>query len=107
MGWLNQAIKGRVFYLIDKCFETGADPRNIFYKQILKLWTPLAWVADRQNRQYRLYQGISWHIRLQRRLDAMCVGILLRESARDFGVEFESSRHREIFKIISRAVKKL
>ena len=27
----------------------------------------------------------------------MFVGILLREPARDFGVEFESLRHREIF----------
>ena len=27
---LNQAMKGRVFYSVDKCFETGADPRNIF-----------------------------------------------------------------------------
>ena len=37
----------------------------------------------------------------------MFVGILPRDSARDFGVEFESSRHREIFEISSRAVKKL
>ena len=37
---LNQAGKGRVFYSVDKCFETGADPRNIFDKQILKGWTP-------------------------------------------------------------------
>ena len=37
---LNQAGKGRVFYSVDKCFETGADPRNIFGKQILKIWTP-------------------------------------------------------------------
>ena len=37
----------------------------------------------------------------------MLVGTLLRDSARDFGVEFESSRHREIFKVSSRAVKKL
>ena len=36
----------------------------------------------------------------------MFVGILLRESARDFGVEFESSRHREIFEISSRGVQK-
>ena len=36
---LNQAGKGRVFYSVDKCFETGADPRNIFDKQILKVWT--------------------------------------------------------------------
>ena len=40
-------------------------------------------------------------------LDAMFVGILLRDSARDFGVEFESSRHHKIFEISSRAVKKL
>ena len=29
----------------------------------------------------------------------MFVGILLRDLARDFGVEFESLRHREIFEI--------
>ena len=33
---LIQAGKGRVFYSVDKCFETGADPRNIFDRQILK-----------------------------------------------------------------------
>ena len=32
--------KGRVFCSADKCFETGADPRSIFDKQILKVWTP-------------------------------------------------------------------
>ena len=37
IGWLNQAIKGRVFYSIDKCFENGADPRNIFDKQTVKI----------------------------------------------------------------------
>ena len=37
----------------------------------------------------------------------MFVGILLRDPARDFGVEFESLRHREIFKISTRADKKL
>ena len=37
---LNQAGKGRVFYSVDICFETGADPRNIIDKQILKIWTP-------------------------------------------------------------------
>ena len=31
---LNQAGKGRVFYPVDKCFQTGADPRNIIDKQI-------------------------------------------------------------------------
>ena len=36
----------------------------------------------------------------------MFVGILPRDSSRDFGVEFETSRHREIFEISSRAVKK-
>ena len=36
----NQAGKGSVFYSVDNCFETGADPRNIFRKQILKVWTP-------------------------------------------------------------------
>ena len=39
-------------------------------------------------------------------MDAIFVGILLREFARDFGIEFESSRHHEIFEISSRAVKK-
>ena len=29
----------------------------------------------------------------------MFVGILLRDPARDFGMEFESLRHREIFEI--------
>ena len=37
---LGQAGKGRVFDSADKCFETGADPRNSFDKQILKVWTP-------------------------------------------------------------------
>ena len=37
----------------------------------------------------------------------MFVGILMRYSARDFNIEFESSRHRVIFEISSRAVKKL
>ena len=37
----------------------------------------------------------------------MFVDILLQDFARDFGVEFESSRHREIFEISSHAVKKL
>ena len=37
----------------------------------------------------------------------MFVGILLRDPARDFGGEFESLRHREIFEISARADKKL
>ena len=37
----------------------------------------------------------------------MFVGLLLRDPARDFGVEFESLRHREIFEISARADKKL
>ena len=37
----------------------------------------------------------------------MFVGILLRDPARDFGVEFESLRHREIFEISARADEKL
>ena len=37
----------------------------------------------------------------------MFVGILLRDFAGDFGLEFESSRHGEIFEISSRAVKQL
>ena len=36
---LSQAAKGRVFYSVNKCFEIGADPCNIYDKQILKLWT--------------------------------------------------------------------
>ena len=36
----------------------------------------------------------------------MFVDILLHDSTRDFGVELESSGHREIFEISSRAVKK-
>ena len=62
---LNQAGKVRVFYSVNKCFETRGDLHNI-HKQILKI-------------------------------DAMFVGILLRDSTREFGVEIESSRHREIF----------
>ena len=49
-------------------------------------------------------------IKKMENLDAMFVGILLRDSARDFNVELsqiESSRHREIFEISSRAVQKL
>ena len=30
---LRQTGKAGVFYSADKCFETGADPRNIFDKQ--------------------------------------------------------------------------
>ena len=37
---LRQAGKAGVFYSADKCFETGADSRNIFDKQIVKVWTP-------------------------------------------------------------------
>ena len=37
----------------------------------------------------------------------MFVSILLRDSARDFNVEIQSSRHPEIFEISSRAVQKL
>ena len=73
---LRQAGKAGDFYSADKCFETGADPRNIFDKQISKVWTPF-------------------------------VGILLRDPARDFGVESKSLRHREIFEISARADKKL
>ena len=29
--------KGSVFYSVDTCFQTGADPRNIFDKQMLKI----------------------------------------------------------------------
>ena len=35
----------------------------------------------------------------------MFVGILLRDPARDFGMEFESLRHREIFEISARGQK--
>ena len=37
----------------------------------------------------------------------MSGGILLRNPARDFGVEFESLHHREIFEISAHADKKL
>ena len=49
------------------------------------------------------------HYRLTnfKHLDAMFVGILLRDSVRDLNVEIESSRHREVFEISSRAVQKL
>ena len=40
-------------------------------------------------------------------LDAMFVSILMCDLARDFYVEFESSRHCRIFKISSRMVEKL
>ena len=30
----------RVLYSFDKCFEIGADPRNSYEKQSLKIWTP-------------------------------------------------------------------
>ena len=33
----NQAEKSRVFYSVNKMFESGADPRNVFDKQILKI----------------------------------------------------------------------
>ena len=36
----NQAEKGRVFYLVDNCFETGGDLRNFCDEQFLKMWTP-------------------------------------------------------------------
>ena len=37
----------------------------------------------------------------------MFVGILLRDPARDFDVEFGSLRHREIFEISARVDKRL
>ena len=37
----------------------------------------------------------------------MFVAILLRDFEREIGVEFESSRHHEIFEISARAEKKL
>ena len=37
----------------------------------------------------------------------MFVGILLRNSERDFNIESESSRQRKIFEISSRVVQKL
>ena len=37
----------------------------------------------------------------------MFVGILLRDSTRELNVEIESSHHREVFEISSRAVQKL
>ena len=56
---LNQAGKGRVFYPVDKCFETGADPRNISIDTFSNL-------------------------------DAMFVGILLRDSARDLAYSLKT-----------------
>ena len=35
-----QTGRGRVFHSADKCYEPGADPRNIFHKQLLKVWKP-------------------------------------------------------------------
>ena len=37
---LNEAGEGRIFYSVNKCFETRADARNVFDKQILKISTP-------------------------------------------------------------------
>ena len=37
----------------------------------------------------------------------MFVGILLRDPARNFGMKFESLRHREIFEISARADDKI
>ena len=54
--FLNQADKGSVLYSVDKCFETGAHPRNF---------------CDKQNFKY---------------LDAIIVGILPRDLVRDFRV---------------------
>ena len=73
---LRQAGKAGVSYSADKCFETGADPLNIFNKQIVKVWRP-------------------------------CLSAFNCVIPRDFGVEFESLRHREIFEISARADKKL
>ena len=39
-------------------------------------------------------------------VDAMFVGILMRDLAHDFCVEFESLRHHAIFEISSRTVEK-
>ena len=66
---LRQAGKGKVLYSVEQCFETGANPRNIFV--------------------------------------SMFVGILLRDLARDFGVEFERLHHHKIFEISAHADKKL
>ena len=33
---LNHVWEGRVFYSVDKCFEAGADPRNIVNKKFVK-----------------------------------------------------------------------
>ena len=37
---LNQVQQGRVFYSVDKHFETKRDSHNFCHKQILKMWTP-------------------------------------------------------------------
>ena len=54
---LRQAGKGRVFCSADKCFETGVHPRNIFEKQILKVWTPCCWHFTAWSRA-RLWSGV-------------------------------------------------
>ena len=64
----------------------------------------MAWHVD-----LRAQQGCAETIsaNVLKRLDAMFVDILLRDLARDFGVEFESLRHIEIFEISARADEKL
>ena len=44
---------------------------------------------------------------INKSLDTIFVGILLCDLARDFGMEFERLRHRDIFEISMRADKKL
>ena len=80
---LRQAGKGRVFYSADNRFETGADPRNVFDKQILKVWKPclsafycvipratLVWslkacdIARFSNQRARGQQTIGSHLKL-------------------------------------------
>ena len=90
---LSQAAKGRVFYSVDKCFKTGADPSNIFDKPILKVWTPCL---------SAFYCVIMDNKETQSFYDPWC------DLARDFGgVEFERLRHRESFEISARLDKKL
>ena len=59
--FLRQAGKAGIFYSADKCFETGADPRNIFDKQIKKIWTPClsAFGVEFESLRYREIFEIS------------------------------------------------
>ena len=80
---LRQAGKAGVFYSADRCFKTGTDPRNVFDKQIVKVWTPclsafycvtLAWLwrgvwklapsRDFRNQRARGQKTIGSHLKV-------------------------------------------